>query len=203
LQRLAGEHPGAPVELCALQHRNPFELLCATILSAQCTDQRVNLVTPVLFERYPTPEHLAAADPDAVEEIIYATGFFKNKTKSLLGMAVALVERHGGEVPEPLEDLVRLPGVGRKTANVVRSVALGQPGLPVDTHVGRIVRRLALTAEEDPVKVERALNALIPPAERGLFSLRVILHGREVCTARRPACHRCVLAGFCPSAGMG
>ncbi|MEO7556092.1 MAG: endonuclease III [Acidimicrobiales bacterium] len=202
LRRLAVEHPGGPVELCALQHRNPFELLCATILSAQCTDERVNLVTPVLFERYPTPADLAAAEPAAVEAIIYATGFFKNKTRSLIGMATALVGRHEGEVPESLDALVRLPGVGRKTANVVRSVAFGQPGLPVDTHVGRIGRRLALTSEHDPVKVELALNALIPPAERGLFSLRVIRHGRQVCTARKPACDRCTLADFCPSAGM-
>jgi endonuclease III len=197
--RLAVAYPDAR---CALEHRNAYELLAATILSAQCTDERVNLVTPVLFARYPTPEDLAVAAPDDVEEIIRSTGFYRNKTRSLLGMAVALVERFGGEVPARMADLTTIPGVGRKTANVVRSVALGLPGLPVDTHVGRLARRLGLTTETDPVRIEHELNAMVPAAERGVFSLRLILHGRQVCGARRPACERCVLADFCPKVGL-
>jgi endonuclease-3 len=203
LERLAWEYPGTARDLCALDHRNPFELLAATILSAQCTDERVNMVTPHLFERYPTPEDLAVAHPIDVEEIIRSTGFYKNKTKSLLGMAAGVVERFGGEVPSRMEDLVTLPGVGRKTANVLRSVAMDLPGLPVDTHVGRLSRRLGLTEETDPVKAELALNAMVPARDRGVFSLRLILHGRAVCVARRPRCGACVLADFCPSAGVG
>jgi endonuclease-3 len=199
---LAREYPGTASELCALRHRNPYELLAATILSAQTTDERVNLVTPHLFARYPQPEDLAAADPAEVEEIVRSTGFYKNKTKSLIGMAQAVVERYGGEVPSAMRDLVTLPGVGRKTANVLRSVAMGLPGLPVDTHVGRLSRRLGLTDETDPVKAELALNSMVPAAERGVFSLRLILHGRAVCLARRPRCHECVLADFCPSAAI-
>jgi endonuclease-3 len=197
MRRLALEYPDA---LCELDFRNPFELLMATILSAQTTDVRVNMVTPVLFAAYPTAEDLAAADPRKVEEIVRSTGFYQNKTRSLIGMANALVDRYGGEVPTALDDLVTLPGVGRKTANVVRSVAFDLPGLPVDTHVGRLSRRLGLTTEDDPVKVERELNSMIPPAERGRFSLRLILHGRRICDARRPLCERCVLNDFCPSA---
>ena len=201
-QRLALEYPEAQ---CELDHSTPFELLAATILSAQCTDARVNLVTPALFARYPTPGELAGADPEELEELIRTTGFFRSKATSLRGMADALVERFGGEVPGRMQDLVSLPGVGRKTANVVRSVALGLPGLPVDTHVLRLSRRLGLTASlddraaSDPVKVELALNPMVPSAERGEFSLRLILHGRRVCAARKPACGRCVLADFCPS----
>jgi endonuclease-3 len=198
-RRLGAEYPDA---VCELDHRNPFELLTATILSAQCTDVRVNMVTPALFARYPTPEDLAHAEPLELEGIIRSTGFYKNKAKSLLGMANALVERFGGEVPSAMEDLVTVPGVGRKTANVVRSVALDQPGLPVDTHVGRISRLLGLTAETDPVKVEMALNPMVPADERGTFSLRLIFHGRRVCVARRPRCEECVLNDFCPSAGI-
>jgi endonuclease-3 len=197
-QRLAEEYPDCR---CELDHRNAYELLAATILSAQCTDERVNMVTPALFERYPTPDDLAVADPGEVEEIIRSTGFYKNKTKSLLGMARGLVERFGGEVPGPMSALVTLPGVGRKTANVVRSVALGLPGLPVDTHVMRLSRRLGLTTETDPVKIENELNPMVAARERGLFSLRLIWHGRRVCKARRPECGRCVLVDFCPSAG--
>jgi endonuclease-3 len=197
MRRLAVEYPDAS---CALDFRNPFELLTATILSAQTTDVRVNMVTPVLFASYPTADELAHADPSKVEEIIRSTGFYQNKTRSLVGMANGLVERFGGEVPTALDDLVTLPGVGRKTANVVRSVAFDLPGLPVDTHVGRLSRRLGLTTEEDPVRVEHELNAMIPAAERGRFSLRLILHGRRVCDARRPACERCVLNDYCPSA---
>jgi endonuclease III len=201
LERLASEYPGTAVELCALRHRNPYELLAATILSAQCTDERVNMVTPHLFARYPTPEDLAVAEPLEVEEIIRSTGFYKNKTKSLIGMATGVVERFGGEVPRAMADLVTLPGVGRKTANVLRSVAMDLPGLPVDTHVGRLARRLALTTETDPVKVELALNPMVPARDRGVFSLRLILHGRAVCVSRKPRCGDCVLADFCPSAG--
>lgn len=200
---LAVEYPGTAKELCALVHRNPYELLAATILSAQCTDERVNQVTPRLFERYPTPEDLAAAEPTELEEIIRPTGFYKNKARSLIGMAAGVVERFGGEVPSRMSDLVTLPGVGRKTANVLRSVAMDLPGLPVDTHVLRLSRRLGLTTEIDPVKVELELNPMIPAAERGVFSLRMILHGRAVCVARKPRCGQCVLASFCPSAGTG
>jgi endonuclease-3 len=197
------EFPGTAQDLCALTHRNPYELLAATILSAQCTDERVNMVTPGLFARYPTPASLAAAEPAAVEDLVRSTGFYRNKTKSLLGMAVAVVERFDGVVPSTMADLVSLPGVGRKTANVLRSVAMDRPGLPVDTHVGRLARRLGLTTETDPVKVERELNPMVPAAERGMFSLRLILHGRAVCSARRPRCGECGLADFCPSAGIG
>jgi endonuclease-3 len=201
LERLSREYPGTARELCALDHRNPYELLAATILSAQCTDERVNMVTPHLFARFPTPEDLAVAEPSVVEDIIRSTGFYKNKTKSLIGMAAGVVERFGGTVPSRMEDLVTLPGVGRKTANVLRSVAMDLPGLPVDTHVGRLSRRLELTHETDPVKAELALNAIVPAKDRGVFSLRLILHGRAVCVARRPRCGDCVLADFCPSAG--
>src|SRR5215471_4871249 len=199
IRLLAEEYPGTAEELCELDHDGPFQLLCATILSAQTTDERVNLVTPTLFARYPTPAALAGADPSDVEEIIKTTGFYRNKTKSLIGMAQALVERFDGEVPHRLEDLVTLPGVGRKTGNVIRSVALDEPGLPVDTHVGRLSVRLGLTTETDPVKVEHELNGMIPAAERGKFSLRLILHGRRVCLARKPRCEDCVLNDFCPS----
>lgn len=194
--RLAEEYPAA---ICELVHRNPFELLAATILSAQCTDARVNIVTPHLFARYPTPETLAGAHPSDVEAIIRSTGFYQNKTRSLIGMATALVERYGGEVPTRMSDLVTVPGVGRKTANVVRSVAFDLPGLPVDTHVLRLSARLGLTTEVDPVKVEHELNGFLPAGERGRFSLRMILHGRRICVARTPKCDDCVLAGFCPS----
>ena len=198
--RLAAEYPGTPRELCELRHTNAFELLVATILSAQSTDANVNLVTPALFARYATPQALAAADPAELEVEIHRTGFFRSKAKSLLGMAAAIVERFGGDVPHAIEDLVTLPGVGRKTANVVRSVALDAPGLPVDTHVLRLSKRLGLTVLDDPVKVEHELNAMLRPADRGLFSLRVILHGRRVCIARKPKCGECVLNDFCPSA---
>jgi endonuclease-3 len=198
--RLAVEYPGTAADMCALRHDGPFELLAATILSAQSTDQQVNLVTGDLFAAYPTPEALAAAPAGDVEELVHSTGFFRAKTRSLLGMAQAVVERFGGEVPSAMEDLVTLPGVGRKTANVVRSVALGLPGLPVDTHVGRIVRLLGLTQQTDPVKVEAEISALLPPEQWGAFSLRLILHGRAVCVARRPRCEVCLLADICPSA---
>ena len=197
--RLAGEYPGTARELCALRHEGAFQLLVATILSAQTTDERVNQVTPAVFARYPTPADLGAADPAELEELVRSTGFFRSKTRSLIGMARALVERHGGEVPVDLDDLDALPGVGRKTGNVVRSVGMGEPGLPVDTHVGRLTRRLGLTAATDPVKVEHEVCALLPREEWGAFSLRLILHGRQVCQSRRPRCAECVLNDFCPS----
>jgi endonuclease-3 len=197
IARLTVEYPDAE---CALVHTNAYELLVATILSAQTTDENVNKVTPELFARYPTPRDLAHADPDDVEAIVHSTGFFRSKTKNIIGMARAVDEEFGGEVPTELDDLVQLPGVGRKTGNVVRSVAFDLPGLPVDTHVGRLARRLKLTTETDPVKVEFDLNALVPPEERGRFSLRLILHGRRVCYARKPNCDGCVLVDICPSA---
>jgi endonuclease-3 len=200
--RLAEEYPGDARSLCALVHDGPFQLLVATILSAQTTDERVNSVTPALFDAYTTPTDLAAADPATVEALIYPTGVFRAKTRSLLAMAAALDERFGGEVPSRMEDLVTLPGVGRKTANVVRSVGFGLPGLPVDTHVGRLSRRLGLTTNTDPVKVEADLGALVRPSDRGSLSLRLILHGRRVCPSRRPRCEDCVLADYCPSAGL-
>ncbi len=198
--RLAVEYPGPAKELCALRHDGPFQLLVATILSAQTTDERVNMVTPTLFTKYPTPADLAAADPGELEQIIHSTGFFRAKTRSLTGMAKGIEDRFGGQVPTRIEDLITLPGVGRKTANVVRSVAMDLPGLPVDTHVGRLSRRLGLTKETDPVKVEFDLNALLPAREWGAFSLRLILHGRRVCFSRKPNCADCVLNDFCPSA---
>ena len=197
---MAREYPGSAAALCALRHDGPFQLLVATILSAQTTDERVNLVTPALFARFPSPADLAVADPAAVEALIHPTGFFRAKTRSLVGMAQAVVERYGGQVPRALDDLVTLPGVGRKTANVVRSVAFGEPGLPVDTHVGRLTRRLGLTTETDPVKVEHEVGSLVPAAEWGAMSLRLILHGRAVCRSRTPRCDVCVLNDFCPSA---
>jgi endonuclease-3 len=206
VERLGQHYPGTAKELCALDHDGPFQLLAATILSAQSTDARVNMVTPVLFAKYPDPQSLAAANPEDVEEIIHSTGFFRSKTKSLIGMAAAVVERFEGEVPSALEDLVTLPGVGRKTGNVVRSVDFDLPGLPVDTHVLRVSKRLGLTdalppvQQGDAVRVELALNAMIPSAERGTFSLRTILLGREICVARKPRCADCPLNDFCPSA---
>ena len=195
-ERLKGEYEA----VCELEHRNPFELLVATILSAQCTDARVNATVPALFERWPDAEALASADPGELEEVVHPTGFYRSKARNLQGMARQLLADHDGEVPTSLRDLVKLPGVGRKTANVIRSVAFDLPGLPVDTHVGRLVRRLGITDEEDPVKVELALNPMIPQYERGDFSLRLILHGRRVCSARKPACDDCVLNDYCPSA---
>jgi endonuclease III len=202
IERLAGEYPGDARTLCALRHDSPFQLLVATILSAQTTDEMVNQVTPALFSKYPTPGDLAHADPEVVEELVHATGFFRQKTRSIVGMARALEERFDGEVPAELDDLVTLPGVGRKTGNVVRSVAFGLPGLPVDTHVGRLSKLLRLTNETDPVKVELDLNVLVPAEERGSFSLRLILHGRKVCIARKPRCGECLLADICPSAAL-
>lgn len=188
-----------PEATCELDHTNAFELLAATILSAQCTDARVNMVTPVLFASYPTPAALARANPGEVEAIVRSTGFYQMKSKNLIGMAVGLVERFSGDVPTDLDDLVTLPGVGRKTGNVVRSVVFGLPGLPVDTHVGRLSRKLGLTEQDDPVRVERELGGYLPPAEWGPFSLRTILHGRRVCDAKKPQCGSCTLEDICPS----
>jgi len=197
LTRLRAAYPDAR---CALDHHGAFELLCATILSAQCTDVRVNLVTPVLFGRYPTPEALARAKQADVEEIIRSTGFFRNKARSLIGMAQALVADYGGEVPRTMEQLRLLPGVGRKTANVILGNAYGiNEGITVDTHVTRLSRLLGLTRHADPVKIERDLMALFPQDQWALLSHLLIFHGRQICVARRPQCGDCVLSDICPS----
>jgi endonuclease-3 len=197
LTRLRAAYPDAR---CALDHRGAFELLCATILSAQCTDVRVNLVTPVLFGRYPTPEALARAKQADVEDIIRSTGFFRNKARSLIGMAQALVADHGGEVPRTMEQLRSLPGVGRKTANVILGNAYGiNEGITVDTHVTRLSRLLGLTRHADPVKIEQDLMALFPQDQWALLSHLLIFHGRQICVARRPRCQDCVLSDLCPS----
>ena len=197
LARLKKEYPDAHTEL---DFETPFQLLIATILSAQCTDKRVNLVTPALFREFPTPRDLAAAEPARLEDMIRTTGFFRNKTKSLLGMSAALVERHGGEVPRTMAELVELPGVGRKTANVVLGNALdASEGVVVDTHVGRLSIRLGFTNETDPVKVEQVLMRLIPREDWVRVSHLLIFHGRRVCVARAPKCAACVLNDICPS----
>jgi endonuclease III len=195
---LAATYPDAH---CALNHRNAFELLVATILSAQCTDKRVNMVTPVLFERYPDPHALAAAKQEDVEELIRSTGFFRNKATNIIAMATALVERYGGEVPCSMEALVQLPGVGRKTANVVLGNAFSlNEGIVVDTHVARLSRRLGLTALDDPVKIEEALIPLFPRERWTMLSHLLIEHGRQVCDAKKPRCGACMLRPHCPSA---
>ena len=196
-EELKAEYPDAE---CELEYKNAFQLLAATILSAQATDVSVNKATPDLFKRFSSPEELSVANVEEVETYINSIGLFRGKAKNLVGMAQRLVEEFDSQVPESMGDLVSLPGVGRKTANVVRSVVLGLPGLPVDTHVGRLSRRLAITEENDPVKIELALNPMLPAQERGEFSLRVILHGRRVCFARNPNCDECTLNYFCPSA---
>ncbi len=186
-----------------LDFRTPFELAVATVLAAQCTDVRVNLVTPALFARYPDARAMAAADRTELEELVRSTGFYRNKASSLLGLSAAVVERFDGELPGRLEDLVSLPGIGRKTANVVLGNAFDVPGITVDTHFGRLARRWGWTAETDPVKVEHAVGELVPRAEWTTLSHRVIFHGRRVCHATRPACGVCVLARDCPSFGDG
>ena len=197
LARLQVAYPDAH---CELTFADAYQLLAATILSAQTTDLRVNLVTPELFARYPSPAALAAATPDDVEAIIRSTGFFRAKARSLIGMATAIVDRFGGRVPDTMDDLVTLPGVGRKTANVVLGNAFARnEGVVVDTHVGRLSGRLGLTTETDPVKVEQVLMGLVPRDRWTLFSHLLIFHGRRVCTARSPAHDRCVLADICPS----
>ena len=198
LSRLKKEYPDAH---CELDFETPLQLLIATILSAQCTDKRVNMVTPELFRSYPDAESLSAAEQEKIEELIRSTGFFRNKTKSLLGMSAAVAERHGGSVPSTMEELVELPGVGRKTANVVLGNAFGiNVGVVVDTHVGRLSVRLGLTNETDPVKVEQALMPLFPQEDWTLISHLLIFHGRRICIARAPKCAACVLNDVCPSA---
>ena len=199
-RRLAKLYPEAP---CALVFTSPFELLAATVLSAQCTDARVNQVTPALFARYPDADSMATGEPGEVEALIRPTGFFRNKAKSLLGLARALVQRHGGEVPADLDALTALPGVGRKTAHVVLGTALKiASGVVVDTHVKRLAYRLGMTAEVDPVKVERDLAAAIPRSGWIMLSHRLIAHGRAICDARRPRCEACALADLCPKVGV-
>jgi len=200
LRRLKAAYPDAA---CALVHDNPYQLLVATILSAQCTDARVNLVTPVLFERYPDAARLARARQADVETIIQSTGFFRNKAKNLIAMAQAVVADHYGEIPKTMEALHALPGVGRKTANVVLGNAFGMnEGVTVDTHVTRLSRLLGLTRHTDAVKIEKDLMALVPRKDWTIVSHLLILHGRAVCVARRPKCGDCVLADLCPSASV-
>ena len=196
---LAARYPGA---VTALRHSNPLQLLVATILSAQCTDARVNLVTPALFARYRTAKDFATADPAELESFIRSTGFYRNKARHIIGCVAALVERFGGEVPRTLGELAGLPGVGRKTANVVLGDAFDTPGITVDTHVGRLSRRLGWTRFRDPVKVERVLMKLIPQASWTAVSHQLILHGRQVCHARKPKCDECPLADLCPKVGV-
>ncbi|CRK61053.1 Endonuclease III [Alloactinosynnema sp. L-07] len=194
---------GYPDAHCELDFTTPLELAVATILSAQCTDVRVNLTTPALFAKYRTAADYAGADRLELEEMIRPTGFYRNKTTSLIGLGAALVERFGGEVPAKLPDLVTLPGIGRKTANVILGNAFGVPGITVDTHFGRLVRRWKWTAEEDPVKVEHAIGELVPRRDWTMLSHWVIFHGRRVCHARKPACGACLLFRDCPSYGAG
>jgi len=197
IARLKREYPDAT---CALQHRSALELVVATILSAQCTDARVNLVTPHLFAKYRTAADYAAADPRVLEKEIQSTGFFRNKTKSIIGMAQALVERHGGEVPQTMEELTALPGVGRKTANVILGTWFRKnEGIVVDTHVHRLSRLLGLARQDDPVKIEQELMQIVPRDDWTWFSHTLIQHGRGVCIARRPRCADCVLNRLCPS----
>jgi endonuclease-3 len=199
-RELALLYPDAHIEL---DFATPLELLVATILSAQCTDKRVNMITPVLFGRYRMAADYAAADRDEMEKIIQSCGFFRAKTTSLIGLGQALCARFGGEVPARLSDLVTLPGVGRKTANVLLGNAFGVPGITVDTHFGRLSRRFGWTAEDDPVKVEHEVGSLFPRSEWTILSHRLIWHGRRVCHARRPACGACGVGALCPSYGEG
>jgi endonuclease-3 len=200
VDRLRAEYPQPE---CALVHESALQLLVATILSAQTTDERVNMVTPVLFARYPTARALAEARQEDVEEVIRSTGFFRMKARAIREMSEDVVVRFGGEVPARMEDLVTLRGVGRKTANVVLGVAFGLPGFPVDTHVTRLTRRLRLTTATDPVEIETDVCSMVPAEEWTDLSLRLILHGRRVCVARSPRCPQCVLNDICPSAELG
>ncbi|TKA08552.1 endonuclease III [Actinacidiphila oryziradicis] len=199
-RELADLYPYAHPEL---DFENPYQLLVATVLSAQTTDLRVNQTTPALFAKYPTPEDLAAADPEELEQLIRPTGFFRAKAKSLLGLSAAIRDRYDGEVPGRLEDLVTLPGVGRKTANVVLGNAFGVPGITVDTHFGRLARRFGWTTSDDPEKIEQEVGALFPKSEWTMLSHRLIFHGRRICHSRRPACGACPIAPLCPSYGEG
>jgi endonuclease-3 len=200
LRELAQAHPDAH---CELDFTTPLELAVATVLSAQSTDKMVNGVTPALFARYPTALDYAKADRAELEEMIHSTGFFRNKANSLIGLGRAVVEKHDGVLPHTLEELVALPGIGRKTANVILGNAFGIPGITVDTHFGRLVRRWGWTAEDDPVKVEHAVGELVPKRDWTIVSHQVIFHGRRVCHARKPACGACTLAADCPSYGAG
>ena len=200
VRELARTYPDA---VCALNYTSPFQLLAATILSAQCTDERVNMVTPELFRRWPTAQALAGAGQDEVEAVIRSTGFFRAKATNLIGMAKGLVDRHGGELPQTLEELTALPGVGRKTANVLLGTAYGiASGVVVDTHVKRITRLLGLTERDNPEQIERDLIELLPKTEWINFSHRLIHHGRRVCIARRPKCDECSLRALCPRVGL-
>ncbi|NOZ93716.1 MAG: endonuclease III [Acidobacteria bacterium] len=200
LRALSGMFPDA---VCELDYRTPWELLVATILSAQCTDQRVNRVTPELFGRWPGPEELARASQEEIEAVVRPTGFFRNKARAIRECALTLLAEHRGEVPRDLDAMVRLPGVGRKTANVVLGEAYGIPaGIAVDTHVKRVARRLGLSRETDPLKIERDLEALVPRDAWTGFSMRMVLLGRRICTARRPRCEACALASLCPRVGL-
>ncbi|MHB1500225.1 MAG: endonuclease III [Candidatus Dormibacteria bacterium] len=185
---------------CALHHQGPLELLVATILSAQTTDQRVNLVTPALFQRFRSAADYASADPFELEALIHSTGFFRAKARSLIGMGRALMEDFSGEVPTSMEGLTRLPGVGRKTANVILGVGFGIPGFPVDTHVARVTNLLGIVATRDPIRIESEVCRMVPASEWTDFSLRLIAHGRSVCVARRPRCQECPMRAWCPSA---
>lgn len=198
LRGLAELYPDAH---CALTYTNPLQLLIATILAAQCTDARVNRITPALFARFPTAHDFAVADQAEVERLVHKAGFFRSKAANIIASCRLLVAHHGGEVPASMDELVRLPGVGRKTANVVLGNSFGIPGLPVDTHVGRLSQRMALTVHTDPVKIEADLNALVPREQWTLFSHRMIFHGRQVCHSRKPACETCTLAPHCPKVG--
>jgi endonuclease-3 len=200
LRTLAATHPDAH---CELDFTTPLELAVATILSAQSTDKLVNSVTPALFRRYPTALDYAQADRAELETMIHSTGFYRNKASSLIGLGAAVVEKHDGVLPGTLDELVKLPGIGRKTANVILGNAFGVPGITVDTHFGRLVRRWGWTSEEDPVKIEHAIGALVPKREWTMTSHYVIFHGRRVCHARKPACGACTLAADCPAYGAG
>jgi endonuclease-3 len=199
LDALADAYPNAK---CGLNFDSPLELLIATILSAQCTDKRVNLVTPALFKQFPTARAFADAKVADIEKMIRSTGFYRNKAKNIQACCRVLVEKYGGKVPQSLDELVHLPGVGRKTANVVLGDAFGQPGITVDTHCGRLSRRLGLTRHTDPVKVEHDLMRQLPSAEWTPFSHRIIAHGRQVCFARKPDCEHCPLDRLCPKVGV-
>lgn len=202
-QRIADELRRLYPARCALTHSNPLQLLVATILSAQCTDERVNLVTPVLFAKYPDATAFAAAKQRDVEKLIHSTGFFRAKAKNILGATRAIIRDHGGEVPQTLAELVALPGIGRKTANVVLGTAFGRAeGVVVDTHVGRLARRMGLTRNQDAVKVERDLMGILPQSEWIEFSHRMIWHGRRICMARKPLCESCTLRAECPRIGL-
>jgi endonuclease-3 len=199
LRALARLYPDAH---CALHHETPLQLLVATILSAQCTDARVNLITPALFTRYPDAHTFAEANPRELESYVRSTGFFRNKARNIIRCCQELVRRHGGRVPATMEELVPLPGVGRKTANVILGDAFATPGITVDTHVGRLSRRLGLTAHANPVKVERDLMEVVPRKQWTVFCHRLIFHGRQVCHARKPECAGCALAKLCPRTGV-